>query len=362
MTRLTHRECSEEACDRPARARGLCTKHYQRLKSSGDPNLVRTTAKTGPLPSCSVPDCSSEARNHTSPFCEKHYSRNKRHGSPDVILKDHTPAVERWKTSYEIDPKTGCWKWTGRGNTRKGGYGLVSDGAAQSSIPAHVFVYEQVVGPVPEGMELDHLCNDKGCVNPQHLEPVTRSENARRIHERGTGEDTPEKKRVREAKRKARGSNLTGPAQPLNSAKRYCVNGHKFTEANTYIHPTTGWRTCVACRNRRMREGNYRSAYVYLWRPQHPLADRSGKVQEHRMVLYDDVGPGPHECHWGCGQVLEWGGIGGIQVDHLNGDPSDNRRDNLVPSCQSCNKSRASCGNLTGWKPSIGGHHSQVSS
>lgn len=74
------------------------------------------------------------------------------------------------------------------------------------------------------------------------------------------------------------------------------------------------------------------------------------------MVLYDAIGPGPHACHWGCGRSVDWGGIGGIHVDHVNGDPSDNRRENLVPSCQSCNKSRAASGNLADWAPRLGSY------
>jgi hypothetical protein len=70
------------------------------------------------------------------------------------------------------------------------------------------------------------------------------------------------------------------------------------------------------------------------------------------MVLYDAIGPGPHACHWRCGRTdLDWGGIRGTHVDHVNGDPSDNQRENLVPSCQSCNKSRAASGNLADWTP-----------
>lgn len=69
----------------------------------------------------------------------------------------------------------------------------------------------------------------------------------------------------------------------------------------------------------------------------HPLADSDGCVTEHRKVLYDKIGSGPHLCYWGCGAVLSWGTIHGICVDHLDGDTMNNDPGNLVPSCFLCN-------------------------
>lgn len=82
----------------------------------------------------------------------------------------------------------------------------------------------------------------------------------------------------------------------------------------------------------------------------HPLANRYGRVAEHRKVLYDKIGPGPHPCHWECGKnALVWGGRKGIYADHLDGDSLNNDPDNLVPSCNACNAARKNMGNSPGW-------------
>lgn len=81
----------------------------------------------------------------------------------------------------------------------------------------------------------------------------------------------------------------------------------------------------------------------------HPLASRVGHLKRARKVLYDAIGPGPHECHWNCGKLLEWGGHDGIYADHLDGDVSNDDPENLVPSCNPCNARRAKAGNPIQW-------------
>ena len=79
-----------------------------------------------------------------------------------------------------VDKTDTCWLWKGYTNPR--GYGVYSFGykAAHRTVRVHRYAYEQLVGPIPNGLELDHLCRTRVCVNPRHLEPVLHTENLRR--------------------------------------------------------------------------------------------------------------------------------------------------------------------------------------
>lgn len=79
-----------------------------------------------------------------------------------------------------VHPISDCWNWTGARNSR--GYGCVTDGTGRSML-AHRRSYTELVGPIPEGLTIDHLCRNILCQNPSHMEPVTRSENSRRGHD-----------------------------------------------------------------------------------------------------------------------------------------------------------------------------------
>jgi hypothetical protein len=117
----------------------------------------------------------------------------------------------------EPEPNSGCWLWTGAtGNP--GGYGNV--GFQGSTRGAHRVVYELLVGPVPDGLVLDHLCRNRPCVNPDHLRPVTQLEN---VHAPGS---------------------LSPSA--LRAKITHCPAGHEYNEANTR-RSKRNERFCRAC-------------------------------------------------------------------------------------------------------------------
>ena len=113
-----------------------------------------------------------------------------------------------------VDSSGECWLWTGHINWSGYAHFWTGDGREY----AHRWAYRHYVGPIPNGMQLDHLCRVRHCVNPKHLEPVTPSVNTRRG---------------------------TSPAA-ANAVKTHCHMGHEFTSENT-IHVPAG-RECHACR------------------------------------------------------------------------------------------------------------------
>jgi hypothetical protein len=132
--------------------------------------------------SCSVDDCERPAWNRG--WCRLHYGRWFRTGSVDGRPRVVIPAEQRLWSRVDkhgpipdARPDLGpCWLWTGSLNNS--GYGSLQVG--DRALGAHVFAYQLMVGPIPKGLEPDHLCFVRRCVNPGHLEPVTRRENLRR--------------------------------------------------------------------------------------------------------------------------------------------------------------------------------------
>lgn len=122
-----------------------------------------------------------EARHYAHGLCNKHYQRLRANGDP---LGTRTPTRGmslRSRFDHHVIVTPGCWLWDGNHNER--GYPRVN-AHGKNGYKAHRLAYELYVGQIPSGMEIDHLCRNRGCVNPDHLEPVTREENNRRMHRR----------------------------------------------------------------------------------------------------------------------------------------------------------------------------------
>lgn len=127
------------------------------------------------------------------------------------------PDKQRFEGKFCPEAISGCWLWIAY--TQPGGYGqFFYDGRMGL---AHRWSYEHYVGPIPEGLTLDHLCRHPSCVNPEHLEPVTMRENV-----------------------------LRGNGVCAKQARQtHCKRGHEFDSANTHVRlrGTSLIRVCRAC-------------------------------------------------------------------------------------------------------------------
>lgn len=121
--------------------------------------------------------------------------------------------ASRFWAKVDVGHPLGCWLWIA---AKICGYGSYKDDGV--TVLAHRVAYEALAGPIPDGLQLDHLCRNTACVNPDHLEPVTQRDNLMR----GAG------------------------ASAKNATKTYCKNGHEFTPENTSM--SRGARVCLACK------------------------------------------------------------------------------------------------------------------
>ena len=161
---------------------------------------------------CSIPTCERDV--HARTWCKKHYIRWRATGNPLAMKRGGPktrPEAERfWEKVVKTET---CWLWTGAKASKYGHGKFMSQ---RKNTKAHRWAYEALVGPIPVGLTIDHLCRVPACVNPAHLEPVTLAENLRR----------------------------------QGAAQTHCKNGHPLSGDNVYTH---GGRHCRICRNEASR-------------------------------------------------------------------------------------------------------------
>ena len=163
---------------------------------------------------------------------ENDASQGRVKGAHMRCVPGHLPrrsAEDRFWDRVCPEPNTGCWLWLGGLSSE--GYGrLNSDHRKTSQTYAHRFSYELARGPIPLGLDLDHLCRNRMCVNPAHLEVVPHRVNV-----------------------------LRGDSPPAKQARQTeCAMGHEFTPGNTYVRLDRHGRMCRACQT--MREQRRRKA------------------------------------------------------------------------------------------------------
>ncbi|MEE8207870.1 MAG: HNH endonuclease signature motif containing protein [Nitrosomonadaceae bacterium] len=160
---------------------------------------------------CSVDSCDRLSR--TKGMCDKHYRYHKIHGTTELIIKTQS---ERFKEKCEKVTESGCIIWIC--STDKNGYGTTQYNGKVTY--AHRAAYIEKNGEIPNGLEIDHLCRVRSCVNPDHLEAVTHKENCNR-------------------------------SISHNTLKTHCPEGHPYSGDNLYFYKKGNKRDCKACARER---------------------------------------------------------------------------------------------------------------
>lgn len=137
------------------------------------------------------------------------------------MLKKPQSDEERFWSKVEMIPFHDCWEWIA--GKYPHGYGMIGIKKKKTTVSAHRISYQMKYGPIPEGLQVNHKCDNPGCVRPEHLYAGTQKENIRDVILRGRN---------------------------FNQKKTHCLRGHEFNAENTEIRirPNKTSRFCLKCR------------------------------------------------------------------------------------------------------------------
>lgn len=178
--------CSAPSCDRAVKTRGLCNAHdQQRRRGKPLTHINPRRLSHEPVPTCAYHGCGRPAV--AKGLCQCHRVQQKRDLPLSTLRPDRPPVPKKapkkkpsraelfWS---KVTKTESCWLWNG--STTKNGYGQFGIGWPKS-IGSHRWAYEDAYGPIPKGMQIDHICRVRLCVNPTHLRLATNKQNHENI-------------------------------------------------------------------------------------------------------------------------------------------------------------------------------------
>lgn len=192
---------------------------------------------------CSIDGC--ERRHVGRGWCGMHLARVKKYGDPgpaerQIALPSHTPLERFQRYGYDVTPD-GCWRWRGKLDPHTG-YGSINTGGRISE-NAHRLSYRLFVGPIAPGLHVCHRCDNRACVNPDHLFLGTHQDNMADMVAKGrsnANERNPMAKVTDDQVREIRAARARG-VPGIELARQYGIaRNHVYALANGYFRPLAG--------------------------------------------------------------------------------------------------------------------------